>query len=778
LINEVANASEHILLVLDDYYAISAEGVHQLMMFLLDNLPPNLHILIGSRTDPPLRVARLRAKGELSEIRAQDLRFTPEEAGDFLNTAMGLGLFPEDVNTLVEKTEGWIAGLQLAAISLQSYQDRGAFVRAFAGDDRHIADYLFEEVLRSLPDRIQAFLLETSILDRLSAPLCEAVTGREDSRAILSNLEEANLFLVPQDNRRQWYRYHHLFGDLLGLHLSRKWPDKIPELHSKASAWYEEQGFLNRAVAHAVKAGDIKQLEHLVQANTFAMLEVGESATLNRWLNALPQEIVQNNLWLAVAKGWTVLFAGKLEAAETALQHAEALISGSKLDDAERNSAQGQIAAVRSYIADLKGEPALVEEYAREALAKLSRDDQLAVAFAAMMLATAYNRRGDLASGELALQDALVTCETMPHAFVAIDSLCMLGRIQSLRGQLKESAVTLQRALEIGEENIERRGRQLSIMGFVYVYESELLYEWNQLEEALRVVKLGLGLLEPWGYKDCVVVGLMTLTKIYHTLGDHQQAFKAIDKAKQLSSDMPYWHDRVVAYETWYQALQGETAQVSEWLGAQDTLLRGELEIHREMECRFLAKILLLRGEVEKAANLLGGFIRVIDKTVAQDRLIRVLVLQAAALLRLGDEEGAMADISRALELAEPGGYVRVFLDQGEPMARLLYKVAQAGIHTGYCQQLLEAFSTGVPSTYTASDEAGGLVEPLSAREIEVLELIARGLTNQEIARELVLSLYTVKSHARNIYGKLGVKNRTEAVARARLLGVLAPTRL
>lgn len=774
LINEISNIPQDILLILDDYHTISVQEIHQVITFLLENLPKNLHITIASRTDPPLQLARLRARGHMVEIRARDLRFTQVEAADFLNRSKGLELNLTDIQTLVQKTEGWIAGLQLAAISLQGYPDRQAFVRTFAGDDRHIADYLFEEVLNSLPPHIQKFLLETSILDRLSAPLCQAITGRDDSQEILATLERANLFLVSQDNRRHWYRYHHLFADLLRLRLKREHPSSIPTLNIKASEWYENQGFLNQAVIHAIGAGDITRVEKFVQANTLGMLEIGESATVNRWLKSLPEDVILNSLWLTVARGWTLMLTGDIAAADMALQNLETLCANPQIDIKQMKRAQGQIAALRAYIADLMGDPLTSEALAREALEKLSPDDQLAIAIASMMLATAYNRQGDTARAEVALQDALATCETNPYSFAAIDALCMMSGIQYLNGQLYESAKTLKRAFAISDENTARGNRQFPIIGLAHIYYGRLLLEWNQVDQALKETTTGIKLLEPCGYTDCVIVGSMSLSDIYHTLGDDRQALDAIEKARRIARDIPYWAGRAAAQECWLHALRGDSSLVMGWLAEQETLLSQEPEIHHGFIYRYLAKTLIARENYAAAAELLHKVIPVTDKNGACDRLIRTLVLQAVSLTGLDDLDGALAYITRALELAEPGGYMRVFLNEGEPVAQLLYQAAQKGIHAQYCLRLLDEFSKQPLPTESTPKGAGSLIEPLSQREIEVLQLVAGGCSNQEIAGQLVLSLSTVKSHIHHIFGKLGVKNRTEAVAKARLLGILS----
>lgn len=773
LLNQISATDLEFALVLDDYYLIQNQEVHDCMIYLLDNLPHNMRLIIATRTDPPLRLAQLRAKGELCEIRAEDLRFTNQETLHFLNQSMGLELTPLDATTLSEKTEGWIVGLQLAAISLQGHPDKQAFIRAFAGDDRYIADYLLDETLEKQPAHIQAFLLQTSILDQLCAPLCDAVTGRKDSQQILDDLERANLFLGPLDNQRIWYRYHHLFADLLQLHLKRVAPAKIPALHSRASAWYESQDIINQAILHAIQAGDIQKVEEYVRINTFGMLEIGESYTVERWLNSLPAETVRGSLWLTIARGWTLIMTGNIVAGKDALENLEALAANPKYDRVQTNKALGQIAALRAYLSDLRGDPIEVERYAQDALNKLSKDDPLPVAIAAMMLATSYNRRGDTLRSEAVLQDALAIVETSPHSFAAIDMLCMYSKVQYLNGQLHESAATLQKAIDISRDNIACGRRQNPISGLIHVYRSVLLYEWDQLDEALDEMELGLRILKPCGYTDCVIVGLINLCLIHHARGDDEKAFAVINEASQISRKIPYWYARVTAVDTWLKALHGDTRAAKAWLREFERHPETKIELHRGLEYRYQAKIYLLLEYPEKAVAVLQRLIEKTQSHGAIDRLIRALALQAAALVEMGELESAVNHLTRALECAEAGGYVRVFIDEGESLAKLIYQVAQEGIYPTYCQQLLNAFAEETPFKYAETNKEG-LVEPLSGRELEVLEQIALGSTNQEIAHALHLSLYTVKSHASNIFSKLGVKNRTEAAARGRLLGLIA----
>jgi LuxR family maltose regulon positive regulatory protein len=774
LLNIVANSEMDVLLVLDDYHLITSEVVNESIVFLLKNLPKNMHLAIATRADPIIRLPHLRAQGELCEVRGVDLRFTVKETLIFLNQRLGLDLSPADVAILVEKTEGWIAGLQLAAITYLEQSIDGVNIQAFAGDDRHIADYLVEEVLERQPVYIQQFLLQTSILDQLCPPLCQAVTCRGDSQEILISLEAANMFLVPLDNRRYWYRYHHLFADLLRVRLETTDVERVADLHIKASEWYEQQGLINESVVHAIKAGDIERVENLFEANTLGMLEAGETATIDRWIRSLPDGVAEQRVWLSIAHAWSLVYSGNVEAVDPVLGDAEKVLSSWGENETETKKAYGHIATIRAYTADLQGKPDLVEKNARISLGFLPKDDRLARAFASMMLTTVHNRRGDLSNAEIALEEALITVEINPQSYIAIDSLCMMSMIQLLKGQLQESEITLRKAIEMASENLAHGGRRLPIVGFAHIYLGQLLGEWNQLEEAADEIQKGLQLVEPWGYVDSAVVGLMSLSLVQNSLGNTYQAFKVIDKAKQMAAEMPYWYDRVLAIEAWLATQLGDLDKVSLWVEKREAELDEEPEFFREMEHRFMARVLVKLGEYERAVRILKSLITSIEQTQSTDRLIRASNVLAVASYCLGERDRAFEIFERALSLAKPGGYVRAFLDEGEVIAKLLYLAIKRGIKVEYCSMLLSEFSRyDQPQGQGVKEEIGGLIEPLSKREIEVLELIASGCTNQEISQELVLSLHTVKSHAHNIYTKMGVKNRTEAVSRARSMGVI-----
>ena len=777
LINQISDFPESVYLVLDDYHCITNPAIHQALSFLLENLPQNMHLIIATRSDPLLRLAKLRAQGELCEIRVDDLRFTIEETVQYLNQRMGLNLSQPDITALAKKTEGWIVGLQLAGISLQKHPDKHQFVLSFAGDNRYIADYLFDEAFNSQPDHIQSFLLETSVLELFNAQLCNAVTGQRNSQTILAELDRANLFLVPLDSQRNWYRYHHLFGELLHNRLQHSLPDMTQQLHSRAAHWYAKKEFLNQAATHAIKAKDIHLLERLIQENMLFVLETGESHLFENQLSSFHDSIEEPNLWLCIARAWSSVFSGQIAITEDALQEAEALISTLKDGDdlKQMNKALGQISAIRGYIASLKGETNEEKNFAKKALELLPGDDLATVAFASMMIASAMARSGELKQAETACLEAIRATETIPNSFLRIDALCMLSQLQHMQGELHKTNDTIEEALSISSERQTPGFRHLPIIGFAKIRKSAIHYEWNELEQAENTLNQGLSMIEKWGEKDSYLAGVIQNALFSQVRGNTNRAFQIVRQGKAEAKDFAYWFNAFDVLETWLYAKYGKMEYVDQWLEKHNYLLNQQPTFQQEFVYRYLIRILILRGDFINAEKVIKSFLPIVERSDSIDRLIRTLILHSRVLQGFGDTEKAISRLTHALELAQPRGYLRTFIDAGEGIAKLLFQCAQQGIHKQYCLEILEAFPTDSKTIYPIKSDSSSesIVESLSQREIEVLQLIAEGCTNQQIAEELIVSLSTVKTHARNIFGKLGVKNRTEAVAKARLFGLL-----
>ncbi|MGB3828802.1 MAG: LuxR C-terminal-related transcriptional regulator [Ornithinimicrobium sp.] len=777
-------------LILDDYHVIEAEPVHRSVAFLLEHLPPQLHLVIATRSDPPLPLARLRAREESTELRAADLRFAPDEAAAFLNEVMGLGLSAADVAALEQRTEGWIAGLQLAALSMQGREDAPGFVRAFAGDDRYIVDYLVEEVLQRQPDHIRSFLLQTSILDRLSGPLCDAVTGRDDGNEMLAALERGNLFVVPLDTKRHWFRYHHLFADALRVHAAGEHPDRIPILHGRASEWCERHGQPSEAVGHALAGKDFGRAAGLVELAGRAMLSGQQDAALLDWLRALPDELVRTRPVLSVHYA-LALIAADPEAAEDRVRDAERLLdmtaqAGARpegaavemaVDDEEGfRSLPGTIAIVRAYRAGALGDVPGIVHHAQRALQLLPEDDDLWRGAAGGLLGLAHWTSGDLEAAYRALADAWAS--PTGYSIQEVSSAFVLADIRIAQGRLGEAARLYERALQRAAVT----GRSMPPPAAdLYVGLGELRCEQGDLEGASRYLQRSKELSEHGGIEEHRHRWYAAMARIKEARADLDGALDLLDEAQHLQIRSPAPAVRpIAALKTRVWVRQGKLAEALGWARERGVSVDEDLSYLREFEHITLARVLIARhkrhleeGPLQDAMALLE---RLRDAAEAGERtgsLIEILTLQALAHEAQGDVPRAMAALERALTLAQPERYVRTFVDEGQAMRTLLRHAAAGGIASSYTQRLLAAFDKSAQPVSTAAQAAPGLAVPLTGREVEILRLIAAGMRNQEIADHLLISLSTVKRHIANAYRKLDVSHRTEAVARANELNLL-----
>jgi LuxR family maltose regulon positive regulatory protein len=801
LINEAA-APAPFALILDDYHVITEPRVHAALSFILDHLPPPLHLVIATRADPPLPLARLRARGQLTELRQADLRFTIDEMAAFLQQVMGLELQAEAVAALASRTEGWIAGLQLAALAMRgagiadtgqqerlptAHQSSAAsrFIQAFTGSDRYILDFLLEEVLQRQPARVQTFLLHTAVLERLTGPLCDAVLaasrkeiGQQAGQETLEQLERANLFIVPLDNERRWYRYHRLFADLLRKRLGQTHPDLVPVLHRRASAWYQENGLIPEAVDHALAAGDFERAADLIAARAEASLMHSEIGTLLRWLQALPETVTRARPHLCVFYAAALLFNSQpLEVVESRLQDAA--------DADPDGAAAGEAAVFRAMIATFRGDAGAGGQLARQALDLLPAESPFLRTIAANNLGIVHMMRGDLNAASQAFEEVARMSQRAGNPLAAVGPLSNLAGLYMVHGQLRRAAAIFQQALELATDS---QGRPLPMAGRVLMGLGELAREWNDLEAATRYLTQGIELTRQY-LEIATVVGYTSLALVKQAQGDPERARQVLDRAGQLALefDASQFDDLLVAaVQARLAVAQGNIEAAQRWVqergfdretGPEEP--RASFHEMRELEQVTLARVYLAQEQADAALEVLEPLLQTAERTKRMRRVIELLALKAAAIQQRGEAEQALVALHRALSLAEPEGYVRVFVDIGEPMAHLLYEAAAQGIASAYAGRLLAAFEieapvapskTGEPS---AAGQPPSLVEPLSDRELEVLQLIAAGLSNREIATRLFISLSTVKGHTANIYGKLGVNSRTQAVATARALGVL-----
>jgi LuxR family maltose regulon positive regulatory protein len=769
LINELAELAAPLVVILDDYHEIEAQAVHDALSFLLDHLPPGVAFILATRADPPLPLARFRARGQLTELRAADLRFTPEEAAAFLNQMMALDLTPGQVEALESRTEGWIAGLQLAALSVegQGVERTAGFIEAFAGDDRYIADYLVEEVLAAQPEQIQTFLLQTSILTRLCAPLCDALTG-SPSQQTLEDLEAANLFVMPLDRKRRWYRYHHLFADLLRHRLQQAYPGRVASLHRRASLWHQEQGSMAEAVRHALAAQDFEAAAHLIQRSAWALLARGEIVTLRAWLDALPPQLVRSRPRLSILYAWRLLAAMHLDAIEPPLRDAEAAAR-----ESGDPTVQGEVTVLRATVASIRGENQRAVALAQEALVQLPEDDIFLRGIVTNTLGAAHDWLGNSVEAGQAFAQAADLCREAGNLLIALIAMCNLGRLQENQGHLDQAAGTFRRALDLAAGHEQH---PLPVAGLAHVGLGRLLYEWNDLDAADRHLLQGIELGKKIANVEIQVAGYLALATVRQAQGDADGAREAIDSGKRLLAK---------AQTTAGVATELDAVQVRLWMAqgrweaaarwAQEAGLGPDDEPLYAHESLYLtlARLLIARGSVDEATRLLARLLQAAEEHGRLGRGIEILILRALALHAGGDAAAALAPLARALAWAEPQGYVRIFLDEGEPLAALLRAVAARGTAPPYVGRLLGALPAPADVPPPTPSPRSILVEPLSEREMEVLQFLAAGLTNREIAQKLFLTVGTVKWHAHNIYGKLGVHSRTRAVARARELNLL-----
>jgi LuxR family maltose regulon positive regulatory protein len=755
LLNALNAAASDVALVLDDYHLITAAPIHQAVIFLLDHLPVRLHLVIASRIDPPLPLGRLRARGQLTEIRAADLRFSPEEAGAFFSEVMDLDLRPAEVAALEHRTEGWIAGLQLAALSLHGQGNRAAFIAAFTGSHRYVLDYLIDEVLARQSEEVQSFLLQTAVLDRLTGPLCAQLTGQRESAQLLMHLERSNLFIVPLDAERTWYRYHHLFGQLLRSRLQELWPERVPELHLQASAWYQANDFPADAIQHALAARAADRAATLIEQVAPAVYTRGESATLLGWCQALEETVLQARPGLCVLYAAALSQVGQLEAAEALLNQ----IAGRELSPQIHSSA----ASLRAGIACIRGDMERAVALAREALATAGADQ-----------------------GSASTRTTLYASGTLVEALTA-------------QGKIEEAMATCRHTLELAH-SLTLEPPWSVVVGLLHLQLSQLYYERDELEVAARHVAEALRILEQARHEGQMAYCHAVLARIHQAQGRPQAAVEHIQAAvliaERWDASPALVHTMSHLVGVWL--MRGDVDAVRQWAQAYQERGADEagfrlLGIRRDVGDSALARALLATGQVMAASRLLDQLVAQAQAGGQSGNLIEIRALQALALQAQGQLTAALQTIEQALALGEGAGYFRLFVDAGAEMAALLTALlrarrlghisAEEGASTAYVRQLLAAFpqaqnverrapNEAAPALRSTLERSTPLVEPLSERELEVLRLIVAGYSNPEIGQRLVIATGTVKRHINSIFSKLDVHSRAQAIARARELKV------
>ncbi len=809
LLNEIAAISDSFILVLDDYHLIDSKAVDLALTFLVDHLPPQLHLVITTREDPSLPLPRYRVRGHSNELRADDLRFTSEEAAAFLNQMMNLDLSAEDIAALETRTEGWIAGLQLAALAMlamQGQQDTTRFIQSFSGSHHFVLDYLLEEVLQRQTESVQTFLLQTSILNRLCGPLCDAVLrdSAGSGQATLAYLERVNLFIVPLDSERRWYRYHHLFGDILRQRLGQWLPSaEIAEHHLRASLWYEKEGDKAEAFQHAFAAGDFGRAAGLAELVWQVMEASFQSAAWLGWVKKLPEDVVRIRPVLCTQMAQAFMDAGEPEDSEACLQDAERCLNGSSAglvvaDEAQLGPLPAVIAMTRAYNAQVQGKLSATVKYAELALTLIPEGDLFRRAQATITLEVTHWANGDLESARFALVDWMKSMQKAGNFVFVVASAFALADILVAQGHLREAAKTYQQSLQLASKH-GKDALQITAhhhLGLALLYHemgenaaaAELLQKAGELGEQTTLVD--------WSYR-----WHLAQARLKESGGDLEAALFRLDEAGRAYVKNPVPDTRPIeALKAKIYLKQGRLDLAQDWARERGLSADDEISYLGEFEHLTLVRVLMAeyqnrqgRQALAQATQAIGLLERLLKAAEAQRRtgsVLEILVTQALAYQAQGNLSPALASLERALTLAEPEGYLRLFVDEGEPLRLLLLEIRPAPVvgqvsriykqssgvghpRLGYIEKLLSAFDRTVGKQSTARPKVPDMIEPLSERELEVLRLVAQGLTNDEISQRLVLALSTVKGHNLRIFGKLQARNRSKAVSRARELGLL-----
>ena len=771
LLNEMAAIPNSFIFVLDDYHAIDSKMVDQALTFLIEHQPPQMHLVIATREDPALPLARLRARGHLTELRAADLRFTLSEAVEFLNQVMELKLSEHDIASLETRTEGWIAGLHLAALSMQGQKDTARFIQSFTGSHQFVMDYLLEEVLEQQPANIQSFLLHTSILNRLCGPLCEAVLldQSRSGQETLQYLERANLFLIPLDSERRWYRYHHLFADLLRQRLHQSLTAQIGdvegrlrEFHIRASQWYEDNGFQMEAFQHAAAAQDIERAERLVDGKGIPLHLSGGVTPIIEWLESLPEEVLnaRPSLWwrhaaMLLINGQTIGVGEKLQAAEAGLAN---ILQGAEPDEQTRNLI-GQIAMASATLALTRYDVEAMLAQSHRALEYLDFNHPFQRANANWTLGYAYILQGDRSLARQAFTESISLSQPAGAMFPLILATIGLGLVQELDNELYQAAETYRRVLQWAGDHPQQ------IIGEAHLGLAHALYEWNDLDAAEQHTHQSIELARQYeSIIDRSIIAEVFLARLKLARGEVDAAIAILAKTNESARQHNFIHrmPEIAAAQVLTLLRQGNLAEAAHLAQIYN------LPITQ-------ARVLLAQGDPSTALGVLTAYRKQVEAKHWQDERLKAMVLQAVAHSMHGEQEDALQVLSEALVLAEPEGFIRIFVDEGKLMGQLLSEASVRGIMPNYVSKLLavsqsENQKSGDKLSLPSSQS---LIESLSPRELEVLQLIGQGLSNDEIGKRLFLALDTVKGHNRRIFDKLQVQRRTEAVARARELGLL-----
>ncbi|RIK29031.1 MAG: helix-turn-helix transcriptional regulator [Anaerolineae bacterium] len=789
LLNEISDIPDAFILVLDDYHLTDAKSVDDALAFLIEHLPPQMHLVITTREDPSLPIHRLRARNQLTEIRAADLRFTSSEAAEFLNQVMGLRLASEDVAALEARTEGWIAGLQLAALSIGGRNDIHGFIQSFAGDHRYIMDYLVEEVLRRQSETTRNFLLQTSILDRLNGSICDAVTAQPGGKSRLEQLQRGNLFLIPLDDKRDWYRYHHLFADVLRMHLMAEQPDLVSMLHHRASEWYELNELTADAIHHALVGEDFERAAGLIEKALPIMRQSRQEPTLLRWLKALPNELFQPRPVLNVHYIGILMQNGQFDGVESRLQDVEQWLTAPEdireqpvyVDEEEFQRIPSSVAMYQAAIALAQGDVVNAMKNARKVLELARKDEDFPRGAASSLLGLASWTSGDLKTAYEMFSKGMAHLHKVGYVSDVIGGSVTLADIRITQGRLREAMIIYERGLQLATKQGAPVLRGAADM---YVGMAELYREHNDLNAAMQSLQKSKELGEFNGLPKNPYRWRVAMARIKEAQGDFDDAFQLLNEAEpRFMADFSPNVRPVTALKARVWIKQGKLEKALDWARERKLSIEEEPSYLREFEQITFARILLSQGDdtdslLNDATGYLERLLKAAEAGGRNGSVIEILILQTLAHQMREDIPAALSALERALALAEPEGYIRLFVDEGTAMEALLRKVATNKIMPDYAGRLLSAFEaerirSGEETPPYAAPVSGFLIEPLSQRELDILRLFKTELSGPEIAQELVIALSTVRSHTKSIYNKLNVNSRRGAVKRAIELGLI-----
>jgi LuxR family maltose regulon positive regulatory protein len=779
LINDITQLDHDLIVVLDDYHIIDAEQVHAGLSYLLEHQPPNLHIVLSTRVDPSISLARLRAHSQLTEIRAEDLQFTIEEATTLLNEKMGLNLKPKHIEALNTHTESWVVGLQLAALSLKGQPSYDAFIEEFTGGHKFILDYLIEEVLVTLPDTQRGFMLRTSILERFCEKLCQAVTDDPSTGQMLDEIRKSNLFLIPLDTEGRWFRYHHLFAEVLYALLEQEHPSEIGALHLKAAAWFENEGHPSEAVDHALRSGDMAQAKELILKYWDPFFKRGEVATVLRWLGALPEEMKADDPFVALPHCWALFLSGQIPLIELYLERADKaykrLVSKGSLNRVQQNLVASQFSMLRSVLARGRGDHANSVAHAEEAARLMPSELLEGIAIGWNMLAAARGGAGDFDGAVEAYEHGITLAQAEGYLISAYGSTYGQAMYMLVQGRLNEAEGLCRSTIDLA---VSEGHAEFPAAGSLYITMARIKLERYRLDEAAEVLNTGLRIARPGGFSEAVRTGRYLRAHLAAAHGDLEAVTDIFQDTARIvnAMDEPYLSGEL----NWQWAIHclkvGDLDAAREKLG----ILEEKIEITKHAHLLLgrmwlLPRLLCAEERYEEALTELNESIRHTRAVNSNGELIRLLTLQAVTLNALGDRISARSTLQEALALSAPEGYIWRWLDAGPEIGTLLRNLKDDGDtpkeYNSYLDALLDAcrVAFGEP----ARPQPGELLNPLTPRELEIMRLITEGYSNPEIASELVVTINTIKKHTSNIYGKLGVRSRTQAIARTHELNLL-----